>query len=131
MKRLVTKMKVLKGELASKQSKLEAVRQGRQVTEAALQAQIVESEKRKGDALAALKDVSESSDVYKKNYDALHRDHKKLSDDLKDMNETIQLEHNRAEKVNDHAEEEFARAKLIGAQLGSFSGSEIGGGVDY
>lgn len=62
-------MKVLKGELASKQSKLEAVRQGRQVTEAALQAQIVESEKRKGDALAALKDVSESSDVYKKNYD--------------------------------------------------------------
>jgi hypothetical protein len=44
----------LKAELSSKQAELEVERQGRQVTEGALRAQIGESERRKNDTLAAL-----------------------------------------------------------------------------
>jgi 1,2-phenylacetyl-CoA epoxidase catalytic subunit len=62
---------LLKGELAAKQTELDTVRQGWQVTEAALQAQIAESEKRKEDGLATLKDASKKSDVFKKNYDGI------------------------------------------------------------
>jgi hypothetical protein len=68
-KRLLSEVELLKGELVAKQTELDAVSQGQQVTEATLQAQIVESEKRKEDALAALKDASEKSDVFKKNCD--------------------------------------------------------------
>jgi hypothetical protein len=43
----------------------------------------------------------------------LWRENKRLSHDLEAMKETLQLEHNRAEQVMDHVEEEFAQAKLI------------------
>jgi hypothetical protein len=43
----------------------------------------------------------------------LRRENKRLSDDLEAMKETLRLEHNRAEQVMNHVEEEFAQAKLI------------------
>jgi hypothetical protein len=48
-KKLVSKVNLLKAELASKQVELDAERQGRPVTEGALRAQIGELERRKVD----------------------------------------------------------------------------------
>ena len=53
-KKLASEVDLLKAKLASRQAELEAERQGRQVTEGALRAQIGESERRKNDSLAAL-----------------------------------------------------------------------------
>jgi hypothetical protein len=65
-KKLVSEVNLLKGELASKQAELEVERQGCQVTEGALRAQIGESERRKNDALATLYEASEKSEGFKK-----------------------------------------------------------------
>jgi hypothetical protein len=65
-KKLVFEVDRLKAELASKQVELEVERQGRQVTKEALRAHVGESEQRKDDALAALKEALERSDCFKK-----------------------------------------------------------------
>jgi hypothetical protein len=59
----------LKAELAGKQAKLDSKHQGRQVTEEALRSQVSESERRKEDALAALKEASEKSDSFKRDFE--------------------------------------------------------------
>jgi hypothetical protein len=49
----------LKAELSSKIAELDSVRQGQQISEAALCSQIIEAEKRKENALGALQTTSE------------------------------------------------------------------------
>jgi hypothetical protein len=56
----------LKAELASKQAELDSEHQGCQITEEALCAQIGDSERRKDDALATLKEAFERSDSFKR-----------------------------------------------------------------
>jgi chromosome segregation ATPase len=56
----------LKAELACKQVELESERQGRRTSEEDLRAHIGESEQRKEDALAALKEASRKYDDYKR-----------------------------------------------------------------
>ena len=58
----------MKAELVVKQVDLEAERLERQNSEGVLRAQVVESEKRKEDALAALTEASEKSDGLKKDF---------------------------------------------------------------
>jgi hypothetical protein len=65
-RKLVFEVNQLKVELACKQVKLESKRQGPRTSEEALHAQIDESEQRKEDALAALKEASGKSDDYKR-----------------------------------------------------------------
>ena len=57
--------------MASRLAELEAERQGCQVTEEALRAQIGESERRKDDALAALWEASEKSEGFKKDCEGI------------------------------------------------------------
>jgi hypothetical protein len=61
----------LKAKLAIKQVDLEAEHQGHQNSEEVLRAQVVESEKRKEDALAALKEASEKSDDLKRDFEGI------------------------------------------------------------
>ena len=61
----------MKAELVVKQVDLEAERLERQNSEGVLRAQVVESEKRKEDALAALKEASEKSDGLKKDFEGI------------------------------------------------------------
>jgi hypothetical protein len=58
----------LKAELAIKQVDLEAKHQGRQNSEEVLRAQVAESKKRKEDAIATLKEASEKSDGFKRDF---------------------------------------------------------------
>jgi hypothetical protein len=61
----------LKAELVVKKVDLEAERQGHQNSEEVLNAQVVESEKRKADALATLKEAFEKSDGLKKDFEGI------------------------------------------------------------
>jgi hypothetical protein len=61
----------LKAELVIKQVDLEAKRQGHQNSEGVLHAQVVESEKQKEDALAALKEASEKFNGLKKDFEGI------------------------------------------------------------
>jgi hypothetical protein len=65
-RKLVFEVNQLKLELACKQVELELECQGRRTSEEALHAQIGESEQRKEDALATLKEASGKSDDYKR-----------------------------------------------------------------
>lgn len=98
-KKLVSKVDRLKAELASKQAELDSERHRRQITKEALRAQIGDSERRKDDALAALKEASERSDSFKRDCEALQKSNKKLSDDLEAMKATTQSEYNRPEEA--------------------------------
>jgi hypothetical protein len=68
---LVFEVNQLKAELACKQVELELERQGCRTSEEVLRAQIGESEQRKEDALAALKEASRKSDDYKREYEGI------------------------------------------------------------
>ena len=70
-KKLASEVDLLKADLASRQAELEVERQGRQVTEGALRAQIGESERRKNDALATLQEASEKSEGFKKDCEGI------------------------------------------------------------
>ena len=70
-KKLASEVNLLKAELATKQAKLEAERQGRQVTEGPLRTQIGESEQRKNDAVAALQEASEKFEGFKKDCEGI------------------------------------------------------------
>jgi hypothetical protein len=59
----------LKAKLASKQVELEGERHDRRISKEALYAQVVESEQRKNDALAALKEALEKFDGFKRDYE--------------------------------------------------------------
>jgi hypothetical protein len=59
----------LKAKLASKQVELEGERHDHRIYEEALRTQVVESEQRKNDALAALKEALEKSDGFKRDYE--------------------------------------------------------------
>jgi hypothetical protein len=61
----------LKAELVVKQVDLKAEQQGRQNSKEVLRAQVVESEKRKEDALATLKETSEKSDGLKRDFEGI------------------------------------------------------------
>jgi hypothetical protein len=70
-KKLVSEVDPLKAELASRQVELDSERQGCQITEKALRAQIGDSEQRKDDTLAALKEAFERYDSFKRDCEGI------------------------------------------------------------